>query len=274
MKSGSLTRDPLYRDLLTTIRGYGSVVVAYSGGVDSTLVVKASAAALGDDNVLAVTGVSASLAPREREGASHVLREIGLEQCHRLLETSEQEKPEYKANQPDRCFHCKTELYTRLRALAKTEGYATIANGANLDDLEDFRPGMAAADDFTVQSPLVDARLTKDDVRRIARALALPNWNKPAAPCLASRVPHGLAVSPEILDQVARAEAYLQDLGLSDFRVRHHGDVARIELNEKSWTFFKDPRRRLETEAAFLEFGFRFVALDLGGYRQGKAVIR
>jgi uncharacterized protein len=274
MKSGSVTRDPLYRDLLTAIRGYGRLIVAYSGGVDSTLVVKAAAEALGEDNVLAATGVSASLAPREREGAVHVLEELGLDHRHRLLETSEQENPDYRANQPDRCFHCKTELYTRLRALAKSEGYTTIANGANLDDLEDFRPGMAAADDFTVQSPLVDARLTKDDVRRIARALALPNWNKPAAPCLASRVPHGLMVSPEVLDQVARAEAYLQDLGLADFRVRHHGNLARIELNGKSWSFFKDPRRRLEIEAAFREFGFRFVALDLGGYRQGKAVIR
>ena len=266
--------DTRYTQLLEIIRPYRRLIVAYSGGIDSTFVVKAAADALGVENILAVTGVSASLAPREREQASAALRAIGLDHRHRLIETSEQDNPKYRENNPDRCFHCKTELYTQLIPIAAAEEYDCIANGANYDDLGDFRPGMDAAKEFRVVSPLVEAKLTKNDVRDLAKQVGLPNWDKPAAPCLASRVPHGDEVNPEKLAQIATAEAYLHDLGLKDFRVRHHGDVARIELTGDDWSFFADSDRRAKIETALQQFGFRFVALDLGGYFQGKAVIR
>jgi uncharacterized protein len=266
--------DARYSRLAFALRPLESVVVAYSGGVDSTLVVKAAADVLGAKNVLAATGQSASLAPREQEAGHRVLNQIGLGHRYRIIPTGEQEIAEYRQNQPDRCFHCKTELYTHLVELARREGYRHVANGANLDDLGDYRPGMDAARDFEVKSPLLEAKLTKADVRDLARALGLSNWDKPAAPCLASRVPHGSEVNPGKLLQIAQAEAYLADLGLSGFRVRHHGDLARIELGPDAWEFFESDERRRAVELAFQNFGFRFVAVDLGGYRLGKAVIR
>jgi uncharacterized protein len=263
-----------YDDLLSAIRPYGSVVAAYSGGVDSTLVVKACADALGTQRVIAALGVSASLSPREREGAHSTLATLGLAGCLREVETQEQSLRAYQRTDPDRCFHCKTELYSELRQVAEETGFATLANGNNLDDLGDFRPGMDAARERGIRSPLIEARFAKSDVREVARGLGLPNWDKPAAPCLASRVPHGTEVNPEILAQIAQAESCLHDLGLAGFRVRHHGDLARIELPQDQWDFFAQSGRRDEVEAALIACGYRFVALDLGGYRQGKAVIR
>ena len=263
-----------YDDLLGCVKSFQSVVVAYSGGVDSTLVVKACADALGPGRVIAALGVSASLAPREREAARSTLAALGLSGCLREVETHEQSQRDYQLNNPDRCFHCKTELYSELRELSEANRFETIANGNNLDDLGDFRPGMDAARERGIRSPLIDARFGKDDVRNVARELGLPNWDKPAAPCLASRVPHGTEVNPETLERIARAEDVLHDLGLRGFRVRHHGDVARIELPEDQWAFFDDGARRADVEAALIRCGYRFVALDLGGYRQGKAVIR
>jgi uncharacterized protein len=266
--------DPRYEDLLRVVRPYQSVVVAYSGGVDSTLVVKACVVALGAESVVAALGVSASLAPRERTAAKATLEAIGLESRLHEVETGEQAKAEYRVNNSDRCFHCKTELYSRLREVQQREGMATMANGANQDDLGDFRPGMGAARNDGIHSPLIDAAYTKDDVRRVAQSVGLPNWDKPAAPCLASRVPHGTEVTPEVLNRIAQAEAYLSDLGLSGFRVRHHGDLARIELAGDTWEKMDNIEVRQQIEEAFKTFGYRFVALDLGGYRQGKAVIK
>jgi uncharacterized protein len=263
-----------YGELLAHTRPLGSVIVAYSGGVDSTLVVKAAADALGQGRVLAALGVSASLAPRERTLALETLAQLGLGACLREVFTAEQDKQEYRANNPDRCFHCKTELYSELRLLQEQTGFENLANGNNLDDLSDYRPGMDAARERGIRSPLIDARYTKSDVRRVAKELGLPNWDKPAAPCLASRVPHGTEVNPEVLARIARAEACLHDLGLSGFRVRHHGDLARIELPADAWGYFEEAGKRVAVEQALQACGYRFVALDLGGYRQGKAVIR
>ncbi len=245
---------------------FDACIVAFSGGVDSAVVARAAREAVGDHS-LAVTGVSDSLAEGELEQAASTAAAIGIE--HRFLRTSEFANPRYTANAADRCFHCKTELYTQLRELAATWGAAVILNGANLDDRGDYRPGMRAARDFAVLSPLIECGLTKNDVRAIARWWGLPVWEKPAAPCLSSRVAYGEEVTPERLRMIDRAEQFLRQAGFPIARVRYHrGDLARIEvpldqggrLWELGWQQVADE---------FKSIGFRFVTVDLEGFRSG-----
>lgn len=261
--SDALTR---ISDLLA---GVGRLGVAFSGGVDSSVLLALAVRALGADRVVAILGVSPSLAADERATAHQVADMIGA----RVVEvtTHEGDRPEYRANGPDRCFHCKDELFTRIgEDVARVHRLDAIAYGENADDaVRPDRPGARAATDHRVLRPLAEAGLDKAAVRRIARALSLPSADKPAAPCLASRVPHFQTVTPEKLQQIEQVEAALHRLGFGDLRVRHHGDVARIELTpDDLLRAVRDPIRT-EVRAAALAAGFRFAAVDLAGVQSG-----
>lgn len=246
------------------LRAMGRVLVAFSGGVDSALVLKVAADVLGDD-ALGVTAVSPSLPAAEREETAKLAREIGAR--HLFIETNELDRPEYRANDALRCYFCKDTLYTDLTAYAREHGFNAILDGANLDDRGDYRPGRKAAAEHQVRSPLAEAGFTKADVRALARHLGLRVWNKPAAACLSSRVPYGTPVSPTILRQIDRAESGLHALGFEAVRVRHHGDVARIEVPPDR---LEDVMAQRETVIeAVRSAGYTFVALDLEGYRTG-----
>ena len=245
-----------------------SVVVAFSGGVDSSLVLAMSLSSLGRKNTLAVTAQSESLAERELVAAKKLAESLGAE--HLILRTNEMDSPEYRANPINRCYHCKSELYAKLSAIARERNIAHIVNGINRDDLGDHRPGIVAAKEFGVVSPLAQADFNKNDIRELSRQIGLPNWEKPAMPCLSSRVPYGEPVSPEKLSMIERAEDLLLSLGFTELRVRHHGDIARIELKKNDM-----PRILQESVAAviqerFKQIGFKFVALDLEGFRSGR----
>ncbi len=260
-------REAGERAALDLLRGLGRVVVALSGGVDSAALLALAVEALGRDNVLAATAVSASLPTWELEDARAVARALGVR--HAIVETRELQREDYRANRGDRCFHCRSELFERLAELAQREGYAAVAYGAIRDDLLDFRPGMKAARSLGAVAPLLEAGLTKEDVREIARRRGLPVSDKPAAACLASRIPVGTPVTPERLARIARAEAALRELGLRQLRVRDHGDVARVELDAEGLGRLADPTFRRELASAVRDAGFRFAAVDLEGYRPG-----
>ncbi len=241
-----------------------SVVVAYSGGTDSTLVLKVAFDALGE-RVVGVTAVSASLAAADRAEAESVARRIGAR--HVLLESEETSDPLYLANTPNRCFFCRKETYGRLAAYAREHGFAAVVDGTNSDDTGDYRPGRQAARQYGVRSPLLEAALTKAEVRELARSLGLPNWDKPAAACLSSRIPYGTTITLQALSQVERAEALLRGFGLRQLRVRHHDRVARIEVDPGD--FARLLERRAEVVGGFKSIGYAFVTMDLAGFRSG-----
>ncbi|MEM9353909.1 MAG: ATP-dependent sacrificial sulfur transferase LarE [Planctomycetota bacterium] len=262
-----ITPRTLADRLLSEFRGLKDCVVAFSGGVDSAVVAKAAHLTLGD-RAVAVTGVSDSLAAGEMEVAQRVARQIGIR--HEVLATAEITREAYTRNAPDRCFHCKTELYGTLTAYAEANGLRTIANGANADDRSDFRPGTQAATNFQVISPLADCGFTKEDVRSLARVWSLEVWDKPATPCLSSRVAYGVEVTPERLARIDQAEQVLRGLGFSDVRVRCHADdLARIEVADSEVPRLCEAgsRERLLRELSGL--GFKFVTIDLEGFRSG-----
>jgi len=254
--------------LLATLAGYGRVAVAFSAGVDSTVVARAAHEACGD-RAVAVTAVSASLASGEREQAESLARQIGIR--HVVIETGEFENPDYLKNEPNRCYFCKTELYTRLEQLLPDLDVDVIANGANLDDQGDHRPGMVAAGEHSVRSPLLDAGLNKQDVRDLAQHWDLPIWDKPAMPCLSSRIAYGVGVTTERVQRVDAAESFLrQEFGLLEFRVRHEAnDLARIEVPVDQLPRLLDPTNRQTITAKLRELGFAFVTIDLDGFRSG-----
>lgn len=253
--------------LLALIASYESCAVAFSGGVDSAVVAKAAQLALGD-NAVAVTGTSAALASGELDAAKSLANLIGIR--HEILSTDEFANPNYVANNFDRCYHCKTELYSQLGNIRERLGVRIVANGANADDLADYRPGMRAADEHAVHSPLAECGLTKSDVRALAADWSLPVAEKPATPCLSSRVAYGLEVTPERLNMIDRAEQFLRSLDFGELRVRYHeGDLARIEVPIARLEDVCEPQTSREIVVEFTRLGFKFVTLDLAGFRSG-----
>jgi uncharacterized protein len=256
--------DSKLTELSETIRRQRSCAVAFSGGVDSTLVLKVAHDVLAD-NVIAVTALSESLPAGELEEAQELARTIGVE--HVVIRTFETGDQNYLANAANRCYFCKTEMYERMGEYARSKGIAVILDGLNLDDLSDRRPGRAAAVEHGVISPLVEASLTKTEVRELSRRFGLPTWDKPALACLSSRIPHGTPITLQSLAQVDRAEMFLKTLGVGQVRVRHHGQTARIEVEPPDFPLLHDQRSRIE--AHFSSLGFSRVEIDPEGYRSG-----
>jgi uncharacterized protein len=248
------------------IRQLGSALVCYSGGIDSALVLAVAHEQL-QARAVAITAVSPSLAPREREEAARFAEQLGAR--HELVESHEMDRPGYVANGPDRCFHCKSELYDIARRELAVHGLCHVLNGTNRDDLGDHRPGLEAARRAGVKSPLAELGFDKREVRAVAQLLGLSIWHKPAAACLASRIPYGTSVTRERLDQIGRFEQELKDLGFTQVRVRWHGKVARLELGADELPRALSTTLRAAIIAAGKRLGFQYVTLDLEGYRTG-----
>ncbi len=243
-----------------------SLIVAFSGGVDSTLVLKVAHDALGD-SVLALTTTSPTMPDEDRDSALAMARLIGAR--HLVVESNELEIPGYAANPLNRCYLCKHNLFTVCEAKAAQLGIEEIVDGLNLDDLHDYRPGMQAASEKRVRHPLVEAEMTKADVRELSRSMGLPTWDRPASPCLSSRFPYGTEITPEGLEKVAAGEKLLHSMGFAVARVRYHGEVARLELEQSRIARIFEPEIRETIDREFKKIGFRFVAIDLKGFRSG-----
>ncbi len=254
--------DRLYDQL----QDYKKVIVAFSGGVDSTFLAEAAQNALGE-NALAVTAISDSYPVREMHAAQDIAKQIGirLETVH----TKELDLEGYASNPTNRCFFCKTELFDRLQPIAEKYDVGTIIYGAIPDDVGDHRPGMDAAKKMGIQAPLIDVDLTKAEIREISKKWQLPTWDKPAFACLSSRFPYGMRITRELLRQVDAAEQFLYDLGIRQFRVRHHGELARIELDAEEINLLRQKETRKQINLYFNEIGYGHVTLDLQGYRSG-----
>jgi pyridinium-3,5-biscarboxylic acid mononucleotide sulfurtransferase len=252
--------------LIENLRALDSLLVAYSGGADSAYLAWAAHQSLGE-RALAVTALSASYSLHDREQAEACARAAGFR--HEFIRTGELDNPLYVANNADRCYHCKDELFEQMEALARERNFGAIAYGINADDTRDFRPGHRAAHEHKILAPLLDAALTKAEIRLLSRRAELPTWDRPASACLSSRVPYGTAVTPELLGKIERAEVALRELGFRQFRVRAHGELARIELAQDELARGLDPDMAQQIAARIKSAGFAFVTLDLEGYRQG-----
>ena len=252
--------------LYDCLRGYEKVIVAFSGGVDSTFLAEAAQNALGD-NALAVTAISDSYPIREMKAAQDIAKQIGIR--FETVHTEELELEGYASNPTNRCFFCKTELFDKLNPIAEKYNVGTIVYGAIPDDVGDHRPGMDAAKQMGIKAPLIDVDLTKTEIREISKAWELPTWDKPAFACLSSRFPYGMRITRELLRQVDAAEQFLYDLGIRQFRVRHHGDLARIELEAEEIARLQQKEDRNKINAHFKTLGYAHVTIDLQGYRSG-----
>jgi uncharacterized protein len=260
-------RNTQRENLIKTLRGCGRVAVAFSGGIDSTVVAQAAYEALGDA-AIAVTAVSESLAAGELEEAQELAQKIGIR--HRVIRTEEFADPNYRRNDSNRCYFCKSELYGRLSGMLGELGVEVIVSGANTDDMGDYRPGLRAASEHGVRHPLQECNLSKADVRALALAWGLPTWDKPATPCLSSRVAYGEDPTPERVRMIDQAEQWLRQRGLRVLRVRYHkGDLARIEVSPDELMRLVELELRGELITAFRALGFKFVTLDLEGFRSG-----
>lgn len=248
------------------LRDLGSVLVCYSGGIDSAFVLAVAHAELGE-RAIGMTAVSPSLSAGEKEDAARIAKQLGAQ--HRFVDSHELERPGYVQNGPDRCFHCKSELYDIAEAKRSEWQLAAVVNGTNLDDLGDYRPGLEAAKNAGARSPLVEAGMTKSDVREAARSLGMDVWDKPAAACLSSRIPYGTSVTSDRLAQIGGLEAELKALGFRQVRVRWHEQIARIEVALSELALMLAPGVREAVVSAGKKHGFQYVTLDLGGYRTG-----
>ncbi|HGJ66451.1 TPA: ATP-dependent sacrificial sulfur transferase LarE [bacterium] len=246
------------------IKSLDSLVIAFSGGVDSTLLAKVAYEVLGD-KAIAVTARSETYTKSELEDAIRIADEIGIK--HEIIVSEELDIPEFSHNPTDRCYHCKKELLRKLKGIAESKGYKNVIEGANLDDTGDFRPGMKANAELGVVSPLKEAKLTKAEIRELSKQFGLPTWDKPSAACLASRFPYGTEITRDKLKIVGEAEAFLKSLGIVQLRVRHHDQIARIEVAEKDMIILFENRDKIVTKLK--ELGFKYVTMDLQGYRTG-----
>src|SRR4026207_34355 len=258
-----ITKEERLREIF---RELDSVIVAYSGGVDSSYVAYVANEELGR-RAVCITGQSASLPEHQRREIDQVVQKFGFQ--HEVIQTEELENPGYRANNPDRCFFCKDELYTKLESVARTRGIKSIVDGSTVDDLGDYRPGRRAASQHAVRSPLIEAGLTKREVRELSRRVTLPTWDKPASPCLSSRIAYGTTVTIERLNKVDRGEEILREFGFREFRVRHHDQLVRIEIAAAEMDRVLQKDLIDELAKRFRELGFKYVTLDLEGFRSG-----
>ena len=252
--------------LKKTLREMGTVLIAYSGGVDSSFLAVTAHEVLGQ-NSLAVFASSPVAPPMEKEAAESLAHQFGLR--FRIIESNEMANPDFVANPPERCYYCKRELFSELKPIALAEGLKWVADGTNADDLSDYRPGRKASAEAGIRSPLLEVGLTKAEIRQLSHAQGLPTWDRPASPCLASRIPYGIPVTAETLNKIAQGEKYLHNLGLRQVRLRHHGDIARIELDQPDMAKIIKTDIRQGIIEHFKALGYKYVTLDLTGYRTG-----